>query len=150
MGGGVAGDEDDADPRPGSTVDAFGFNVSSRIQTGGAWTTRHNRFLCYIALLMQMHGIRVRVEPRNLLNRFTPRTFRPDLADGEASRAIQGAIPDIVHDDPKDSKQRAVELKFHHQNPTRYPRGIPTRRCTGVHEREQSLYQDYLTRLRSS
>ena len=94
------------DLRPGSTVDAFGFNVSSRVQTGGAWTTRHSRFLYYIALIMQMHGIRVRVEPRNLLNRFLPRTFRPGLADDEANRAIQGAIPDIVYDDPKDDKQR--------------------------------------------
>ena len=32
----TAGDEDgaDSDPPPGSTVDAFGFNVSSRVQTG--------------------------------------------------------------------------------------------------------------------
>ncbi len=51
--------------------------------------------LYYIALLMQMHGIRVRVEPRNLINRFIPRTFRPDVADDETKRAIQGAIPDI-------------------------------------------------------
>ncbi len=35
-------------------MDAFGFNVSSRVQTGGAWTTRHSRVLYYIALLMQM------------------------------------------------------------------------------------------------
>ena len=146
----TAGDEDGADPPPGSTVDAFGFNVSSRIQTGGAWTTRHSRFLYYIALLMQLHGTRVKVEPRNLLNRFIPRTFRPGLADDEANRAIQGAIPDIAYDDPKDGKQRVVELKFHNQNPTRYPRGIPTGRCTGVHEREQSLYQDYLSRPRSA
>jgi hypothetical protein len=144
----TAGDEDGADPPPGSTVDAFGFNVSSRVQTGGAWTTRHSRFLHYIALLMQMHGIRVRVEPRNLINRFIPRTLRPDLADDETNRAIQGAIPDIVYDDPKDGKQRLGELKFHNQNPTRYPRGIPTGRCVGVQEREQQLHQDYLTRLR--
>jgi len=144
----TAGDEDGADAPPGSTVDAFGFNVSSRVQTGGAWTTRHSRFLYYIALLMQMHGIRVRVEPRNLINRYIPRTFRPDLADDETKRAIQGAIPDIVYDDPKDGKQRVVELKFHNQNPTRYPRGIPTGRCVGVQEREQQLYQDYLNRLR--
>jgi hypothetical protein len=61
------------------------------------------------------------------------------------------AIPDIVCDDPKDGKQRVVELKIHHQCKTRYPRGIvPTGRCTGVHERdsEQTLYQDYLIRLR--
>ena len=96
-----------------------------------------------------MHGIRVRVEPRNLLNRFIPRTFRPDLADDETNRAIQGAIPDIVlYDDPKDDKQRVVELKFHNQCKTRYPRGIPTGRCTGVREREQMLHQDYLNRLR--
>jgi hypothetical protein len=105
----------------------------------------------YIALLMQMHAIRVKVEPRDLLNRFIPRTFRPGLADDEANRAIQGAIPcahpDIVYDDPKDGKQRVVELKFHSQCKTRYPRGIPTGRCTGVHEREQSLYPDYLARL---
>jgi hypothetical protein len=144
----TADDEDGADPPPGSTVDAFGFNVSSRVQTGGAWTTRHSRFLYYIALLMQMHGIRVRVEPRNLINRFIPRTLRPDLADDETNRAIQGAIPDIVYDDPKDGKQRLGELKFHNQNPTRYPRGIPTGRCAGVQEREQTLYQDYLNRLR--
>ena len=148
----TAGDAGGADAPPGSTVDrdAFGFrvNVSSRVQTGGAWTTRHSRFLYYIALLMQMHGIRVRVEPRNLINRFIPRTFRPDLADDETKRAIQGAIPDIVYDDPKDGKQRVVELKFHNQNPTRYPRGIPTGRCVGVQEREQQLYQDYLNRLR--
>jgi hypothetical protein len=56
-------DEENAEPRPGRTVDACSYNVSSRVQTGGAWTTRHNRFLCCIALLMQMHGIRVRVEP---------------------------------------------------------------------------------------
>jgi hypothetical protein len=97
---------------------------------------------------MQMHGIRVRVEPRNLINRFIPRTLRPDLADDETNRAIQGAIPDIVYDDPKDGKQRLGELKFHNQNPTRYPRGIPTGRCVGVQEREQQLHQDYLTRLR--
>ena len=144
----TAGDEDGADPPPGSTVDAFGFNISSRVQTGGAWTTRHSRFLCYIALLMQMHGIRVRVEPRNLINRFIPRTFRPDLADDETKRTIQGAIPDIVYDDPKDDKQRVVELKFHNQCKTRYPRGIPTGRCAGVREREQMLHQDYLNRLR--
>ena len=84
---------------------------------------------------MQMHGIRVRVEPRttsNLLNRFIPRTFRPGLADDETNRAIQGAIPDLVNDDPKDGKQRVVELKFHNQCKTRYPRGIPTGRCAGV------------------
>ncbi len=93
---------------------------------------------------MQMHGIRVRVEPRDLLNRFIPRTFRPDrdLADDETNRAIQGAIPDIVYDDPQDGKQRVVELKFHSQCKTRYPRGIPTGRCTGVQEREQKLHQD--------
>jgi hypothetical protein len=130
----TAGDEDGADPPQGSTVDAFGFNVSSRIQTGGAWITRHSRFLYYIALLMQMHrdGIRVRVEPRDLslLNRFIPRTFRPDsdLADDETNRAIQGAIPDsdIVYDDSEDGKQPVVELKFHNQCKTRYPRGVPT------------------------
>ena len=73
---------------------------------------------------MQMHGIRVRVEPRNLINRFIPRTFRPDLADDETKRAIQGAIPDITYDDPMDDKQRVVELKFHNQCKTRYPRGV--------------------------
>jgi hypothetical protein len=95
-----------------------------------------------------MHGVRVKVEPRNLLNRFIPRTFRPGLADDETNRAIQGAIPDIVYDDPKDGKQRVVELKFHNQCKTRYPRGIPTGKCTGVHEREQKVHQDYLSRLR--
>ena len=50
---------------------------------------------------------------------------RPDLADDETNRAIQGAIPDIVYDDPKDGKQRVVELKFHSQCKTRDPRGKP-------------------------
>ena len=96
-----------------------------------------------------MHGIRVRVEPRNLINRFIPRTLRPDLADDETNRAIQGAIPDIVYDEPsKDGKQRVVELKFHNQCKTRCPRGMPTGRCTGIQEREQKLHQDYLNRLR--
>jgi hypothetical protein len=41
----TAGDEDGADPPPGSTVDAFRFNVSLslssrvRVQTGVAWPT---------------------------------------------------------------------------------------------------------------
>ncbi len=45
-----------------------------------------------------------------------------------------------------------MELKFHSQYKTRYPRGIPTGGSTGVHwhEREQSLYPDYLVRLRSA
>jgi hypothetical protein len=47
---------------------------------------------------MQMHGVRVRVEPRNMINRFIPRTLRPDLADDETNRAIQGAILDIVYE----------------------------------------------------
>ena len=139
-GSGDAEHDDDTEPRPGSTVDAFGFNVSSRVQTGGAWTTRHSRFLYYIALLVKIHGIRVRVEPRNQLNGFIPRTFRPGLTGAEASRILQGAIPDIVYYDPKDGKQRVVELKLHNQNPARYPRLPATGRCAGVHEREQSLY----------
>jgi hypothetical protein len=81
------------------------------------------------------------------------RTFRPGLADGEANRVIQGTILDIVYDDPKNNKQRIVELKFHNQKKTRYPRESEYRQgdlCAGVHEREQSLYPGYLARLRSA
>jgi hypothetical protein len=60
-------------------------------------------------------------------------TWSKPRASGD-SEAIQGAIPDIVYDDPKDGKQRVVELKFHNQSPARYPRGIPTGRCAGVQE----------------
>ena len=64
--------------------------------------------------------------------------------------APQGAIPDLVYTDPGDGKEKMVEVKFIHQCPSRYRREVATSLRASVNStREQKLYHEYLTRLRS-
>ena len=61
---------------------------------------------------------------------------------------LQGAVPDLEHTDPSDGRKKMVELKFISQCPLRHGRAVATSLRAGVNEREQQLYQEYLTRLR--
>ena len=143
-------DEDDADrARRGDTVDAFGFTVSARVQLGGAWKRRHDEFADRIVQMMQFSGVPARAEPRNVVNRFVPqRLLRDATQGGRLARTLQGAVPDVAYTDPSDGKEKIVELKFINMCPTRYDRQVATSLRAAVNKREQSLYQEYLTRLR--
>ena len=80
---------------------------------------------------MQTSGMQAKLEPRNLLNGFVPRTLQHDPSQQQATWALQGAMPDLAYDDRTDGKWKIVEFKGINQNPTSYP-GWLQQRCTGV------------------
>ena len=143
-------DEDEADAaQSGNEVDAFGFTVSARVQQGGPWKKRHNAFQDLIVHTMQHSGVSAKGEPRNVVNGLIPRPLRREIEQGDhMNRVFQGAVPDVAYTDPRDGKERIVELKFINQCPTRYDRSVATSLRAAVNKREQQLYQEYLTRLR--
>ena len=70
-------DQDDVDMmRRGDTVDAFGFHVSARQQQGGSWRWRHDKFAQFVAFVMQLSGVLVRLEPRSVVNQFVPQRLK--------------------------------------------------------------------------
>ena len=54
----------------------------------------------------------------------------------------------MAYTDPRDGKEKIVELRFINMCPTRYGRQVATSLRAAVNKREQLLYQEYLTRLR--
>ena len=95
-------------------------NMTADAQTA-KWQARYGREPTDQQRAWLVNKVRTDIAMRaTKLNAQVQFKFRPDLADDETKRAIQGAIPDIVYDDPKDDKQRVVELKFHSQCKTRY------------------------------
>ena len=104
---------------PGDTVDALGFkfsgcysfHVSARAQAddGPQVESAVDATSGYISLRschqpeMQLSGMSVRVEPRNMMNQFVPQPLRlgvlrdpTNLEVWTAQRVPQGAVPDPV------------------------------------------------------
>jgi hypothetical protein len=86
-------DDDDADTvQRGDEVDPFGLNVSSIVQQGGPWKTRHDRLEDLIVMLMQHSGMSAIGEPRSVVNGLIPRPLlREYTQEGRAHRVLQGA-----------------------------------------------------------
>ena len=79
--------------------------------------------------------------PRPLLREYTQ--------EDRVHRVLQGAVPDVAYTDPGHGRKMIVELKFCNPGPARYGRDVATSLRAAVNKREQQLYQEYLTRLRS-
>ena len=123
----------------------------SLVQQGGPWKKRHDEFQDLIVHTMQHSGVSAKGEPRSVVNGLIPRPLWRDIEQGgRVHRVFQGAVPDVpvAYTDPRDGKERIVELKFISQCPTRYDRSVATSLRAAVNKREQQLYQEYLTRLR--
>jgi hypothetical protein len=127
-------DDEEEETQPGDVVDAFGFNVSSRVQLGGAWTMRHTKILFLIYSIMKLCGISVKLEPRNMMNKLVPRPLRRDVEQErhrrKMRRALHGAIPDLAYEDPCDGRIKTVEVKVINNN---WTRGPPQRGARGHH-----------------
>jgi hypothetical protein len=55
----------------------------------------------FVALMMKLSGVSVRVEPRKMTNQFVPQPpLRDPTQDQLVQRMLQGAIPDRVNTDP--------------------------------------------------
>jgi len=88
---------------------------------------RHDKFVHFIALMMKLSGMSVRVEPRNMVNPFVPHALLRDPTQGQlVQRVLQGAIPDQVYTDPADGREKMVEFKVINQCPSRYSRQVAT------------------------
>ena len=83
------------------------------------------------------------------MNQFVPRTLLRDrMQNLLVHRMLKGAIPDQAYIDPA-GKKEMVEFKWINQCPSRYRREVATSLHARVNTREQELYPEYLTRLRS-
>jgi hypothetical protein len=62
--------------------------------------------------------VSARVEPRNtgMISQFVPQSpLRDPKKHQRAQRILQGAVPDLVHTDPSDGKEKMVEVNFLNQ-----------------------------------